>query len=76
MTFTIKTDHKTLAPLLSSKVSDEHPTIVLRFRLRLLKFIYNIVHVPRKQLIKTDKLSRAPVDNTATKEDEELETDV
>lgn len=59
MNFTIETDHKPLVPLLSSKVLDELPPRVLRFRLRLLKF--------RKQLITADTLSQAPVGHTARK---------
>ncbi len=76
MSFTIETDHKPLVPLLSSKALDELPPRVLRFRLRLLKFTYNMVHMPEKQLITADTLSRAPVGHTATQEEEELEADV
>uniref|UniRef100_A0A8C8DRB5 ribonuclease H n=1 Tax=Oryzias sinensis TaxID=183150 RepID=A0A8C8DRB5_9TELE len=42
----LETDHKPLVPLLSTKALDELPPRVLRFRLRLMKFTFDIVHVP------------------------------
>ncbi|KAI4880976.1 hypothetical protein NFI96_001098 [Prochilodus magdalenae] len=75
-TFKIETDHKPLVPLLSSKALDELPPRVLRFRLRLLKFTYDIVHVPGKCLITADALSRAPVKHTFTQEEKDNEADV
>ncbi|KAL6482216.1 hypothetical protein MHYP_G00102960 [Metynnis hypsauchen] len=74
--FKIETDHKPLVPLLSSKALDELPPRVLRFRLRLLKFTYDIVHVPGKCLITADALSRAPVKHTLTQEGKDNEADV
>ncbi|KAI4890391.1 hypothetical protein NFI96_006741, partial [Prochilodus magdalenae] len=74
--FKIETDHKPLVPLLSSKALDELPPRVLRFRLRLLKFTYDIVHVPGKCLITPDALSRAPVKHTFTQEEKDNEADV
>ena len=47
---TLETDHKPLVPLLSYKLLDNLPPRVLRFRLRLMKFDYNIHHVPGKLL--------------------------
>ena len=76
MRFTLETDHKPLLPLLSTKALDALPPRVLRFRLRLLKFTYDIVHVPGKQLITADTLSRAPVEHTATQAEKDLEADV
>lgn len=57
----IETDHKLLVPLLGSKCLDSLPPRVLRFRLRLARFEYQITHVPGKQLYTADTLSRAPV---------------
>jgi transposase InsO family protein len=57
---TIETDHKPLVPLLSTKHLDSIPPRVLRFRLRLMRFSYNILHVPGKLLYTADTLSRAP----------------
>ncbi|KAL6475040.1 hypothetical protein MHYP_G00160800 [Metynnis hypsauchen] len=74
--FKIETDHKPLVPLLSSKALDELPPRVLRFRLRLLKFTYDIVHVPGKCLITADALSRASVKHTLTQEGKDNEADV
>ena len=58
--FIIETDHKPLVPLLSTTHLHNLPPRVLRFRLRLNRFDYNICHVPGKNLCTADTLSRAP----------------
>ena len=60
MKFLIETDHKPLVPLLGSSSLDSLPPRVLRFRLRMGQFNYDIVHVPGKLLYTADALSRAP----------------
>ena len=60
MKFHIETDHKPLVPLLGSKHLDSLPPRILRFRLRLSRFSYDISHVPGKLLYTADALSRAP----------------
>ncbi|KAL7881030.1 hypothetical protein SRHO_G00032840 [Serrasalmus rhombeus] len=74
--FRLETDHKPLVPLLSTKALDELPPRVLRFRLRLLRFSFDIVHVPGKSLITADTLSRAPIQHTFTAEEKENEAEV
>ena len=65
--FQVETDHKPLVPLLGVKHLDTLPPRVLRFRLRLDRFSYDIKHVPGKELYTADTLSRAPIpDNNAT----------
>ena len=59
--FTIKTDHKPLVSLLSTTHLHNLPPRVLRFRLRLNRFSYDICHVPGMNLCTADTLSRAPV---------------
>ena len=59
--FHILTDHKPLVPLFSTKKIDELPIRVQRFRLRMLRFDFSISHVPGKQLVTADALSRSPV---------------
>ena len=49
-TITLETDHKPLVPLLSHKNLDSLPPRILRFRLRLMRFDYEIKHVPGKSL--------------------------
>ena len=61
MHFRIETDHKPLVPLLGTKHLDSLPPRVLRFRLRLDRFSYDITHVPGKELYTADTLSRAPL---------------
>jgi transposase InsO family protein len=60
LNFTIETDHKPLVPLLGMKNLDCLPPRILRFRLRLDRFDYTIVHVPGKLMYTADTLSRAP----------------
>ena len=43
--FHVETDHQPLVPLLSTKSLDEMPLRVQRFRLRLMRFQYSILHV-------------------------------
>ena len=74
--FTLQTDHKPLVPLLSTRGLDDLPPRILRFRLRLLRFSYTIVHVPGKQLITADALSRAPLEGPPTAGDLQLEKEV
>ena len=62
--FTIETDHKPLIPLLNTKNLDALPPRIVRFRLRLAKFDYRVVHIPGKLLFTADTLSRAPVPET------------
>lgn len=68
--FILETDHKPLVPLLSSKNLDELPMHIQRFRLRMMRYTYDIRHVPGKELNTADFLSRAPLSST---EDQELE---
>ena len=73
--FQIKTDHKPLGPLLSTKPLDQLPIRVQRFCLRMMRFKYLITHVPGKQLQIADALSQSPV-SLATDADYELQKDV
>ena len=57
---TLETEHKPLIPLFSTKHLNDIPIRIQRFRIRLMRYDYNIVHVPGKELIVADTLSRAP----------------
>ena len=70
MTFRVKTDHKPLVPLFSSKLIDELPIRIQRFRMRLMRFCFDIVHVPGKELYTADTLSRAPLPSTKSPVDD------
>ena len=59
--FMIESDHKPLIPLLNSKQLDCMPPRILRFRLRMARYVYKVHHIPGKQLYTADTLSRAPV---------------
>ena len=59
--FSVETDHSPLVSLLSKKRLDELPIRIQRFRLRLLRFSYDVVYVPGKSQLVADALSRAPV---------------
>ena len=60
MKITLETDHKPLVPIFGSKHLDSLPPRLLRFRLRMDCFDYEVVHVPGKELYTADALSRAP----------------
>ena len=72
-TFHIYTDRKPLVSLLGQKTLDELPPIIQRFRMRLMRFRYCISHVPGKDLITADTLSRAPVVNSQQPEDKSFQ---
>ena len=60
MRFKVETDHKPLIPLFSTKLIDELPVRIQRFRMRLMRFDFAIAHVPGKLLYTADSLSRSP----------------
>ena len=66
--------HKPLAPLFSTKRLEELPVSVQWFRIRTLRFHFFISHVPGKDLVIADVLSRAP-DSTPSEQDLLLEED-
>ena len=62
--FTMETDHKPLVSLLGNKNLDNLPPRVLRFRLRLSRFLYSVEHVPGKSIYTADTLSRSLAPST------------
>ena len=68
-TITLETDHKPLVSLLSHKNLDSLPPRILRFCLRLMRFDYEIKHVPGKSLHTADALSRAPLKDTVNSDE-------
>ena len=64
--FHVETDHKPLIPLFSSKLLDELPLRVQRFRMRMMRFSFEISHVPGKSLAVVDPLSRTPSSDSTT----------
>ena len=64
MKFKVQSDHKPLIPLFSTKLIDELPIRIQRFRLRLMGYMFDIVHVAGKDLNTADTLSRAPLPTT------------
>lgn len=67
--FLLETDHKPLLSLLGSQALDALPPRIQRFRMRLMRYSYNIAHVPGKCLWTADTLSRTPVTSRATPEE-------
>ena len=74
MKFTIKTDHKSLVPLLQKKRLDELPIRIQRLRIRLFRFWFDVTHVAGNLQQGADALSRAPLheDNKMVGELEEV----
>ena len=56
--FDIETDHKPLMSLLGEKNLSELPVRVQRFKLRLMRYSYDIFHTPGNKMYLTDSLSR------------------
>ena len=48
--FTIETDHKTLVPLLGSKCLQDMPPRIQRLQMGLMRYSYQVVHVPGEDL--------------------------
>ena len=63
----IETDHKPLVPLFGSKTLVELPPRIQRFQMRLMKYSFKILHVPGKELVTADTLSKAPLDKQLSK---------
>uniref|UniRef100_A0A1A8CXN4 Gypsy retrotransposon integrase-like protein 1 n=1 Tax=Nothobranchius kadleci TaxID=1051664 RepID=A0A1A8CXN4_NOTKA len=61
--FSLETDHKPLVSLLGQQALTELPPRIQRFRLRLMRYSYTISHIPGKEILTADALSRAPVDH-------------
>ena len=72
MEFHIQTDHKPLVPLFSSKHMEDIALRVQRFRMRMMRFQFTVSHIPGKDFIIADALSRAGV-STPTRADEALQ---
>ena len=56
--FEIETDHKPLIPILGEKDLSKLPVRVQRFKLRLMRYNYDIFHTPGKNMFLADALSR------------------
>ena len=56
--FQIETDHKPLVSLLGEKDLSQLPLRVQRFKLRMMRFDYEIFHTPGKDMYLADALSR------------------
>ena len=66
--FRIETDHKPLVPLFSTKNLEKLALRVQCFQLRMMRFSFTITHVPGKELVIADTLSRTPAGNTTQEE--------
>lgn len=71
----LETDHKPLLQILQTKQLNDLSPRLLRLRLKLTKFNYEIKYTPGKDLAVADALSRQPLPIENTKEfiDSELE---
>lgn len=65
----METDHKPLLQILQTKHLDELTPRLQRFRIRLMRFNYDVKYVPGKELVLPDSLSRSPLSNLESDED-------
>ena len=61
--FVIETDHKPLVSIMNVQSLDECPPRLMRMKLRLMRYSFEVQYVPGKCLAVADALSRAPVDD-------------
>jgi len=66
----LETDHKPLIQILQSKPLDDLTPRLQRIRLRLMRYNYEIIYVPGKQLVVADCLSRSPISKKSFYSDE------
>ncbi|KAJ0023870.1 hypothetical protein NQD34_003769 [Periophthalmus magnuspinnatus] len=70
--FCLETDHKPLVSLLGGQALDLLPPRIQRFRMRLMRYSYNVQYAPGKSLWTADTLSRSPLKAPMIKADKEL----
>ena len=75
--FEIETDHKPLIPILGQKDICDLPIRVQRFKLRLMRYDFEIFHTPGKNMLLADALSRPCASfNGSTDKDKALSNEV
>jgi hypothetical protein len=62
----LESDHKPLVQILQTKPMDELSPRLLRFRLKLMRFDYEVQYTPGKQLSVADALFRQPLPDTGS----------
>ncbi len=70
--FSIETDHKPLVPIFTTKELGNLTPRLQRFRMRMMRFSFDIYHTPGKDLIAADALSRQPLKTEEEGENENL----
>ena len=75
MSFQEERDHKPLVSLLGVKNLKELPARIQRFRMRLMRFTFTVVHTSGKDLTIADTLSRA-TNTTASEADTQFNQDI
>ncbi len=66
---------QTVSSTFSTKHLEDLPIRVQRFRLRMMRLDFEIVHVPGKELVIADTLSRAPIKRPPSELDMQLQQD-
>ena len=69
----METDHRPLVPLLSTTDLSKLPARILRFRLRMMKYSPEVVHVQGIHQNTADALSRAPTEKPSNEDEVQIE---
>ena len=71
----LETDHRPLLAIMKTKQLDELSPRLQRFRMKLMRYSYDIVYTPGKDLLAADALSRNPLPDTSDETSDEAEID-
>nr|XP_061820643.1 uncharacterized protein K02A2.6-like [Nerophis lumbriciformis] len=74
-TFTVETDHRPLVSIIKKNLNDMTPRIQ-RFMMKMQPYDFQLIYTPGKHLILADALSRAPMKNSVSATEEDVQNHV
>lgn len=74
-TFTVETDHRPLVAIIKKNLNEMSPRIQ-RMMMKMQRYDFELIYTPGKHLILADALSRAPVKNSASTTEDDVQAHV